>query len=336
MRLLVTGGCGFIGSNVIRQLLDRSEVATLVNLDCLTYAGNPENLAGIESERYVFEQVDIRDKEEVHRVVVDRDITHVMHLAAESHVDRSIATPGDFILTNVVGTYHLLEACRHAWEGRFSECRFLHVSTDEVYGSLGTEGTFTEESPHAPNSPYSASKSGADMLVRSYHRTYGFPAVTTNCSNNFGPYQHPEKLVPVVIRCLLERCPIPVYGDGSNVRDWIFVADHVDGLWRALQRGRVGETYNLGGGGEWPNLRMVETICDLVDELAPELGGGSRELVSFVTDRPGHDFRYAVDSGKARRELEWKPAHSFAEGLRKTVAWYLSHGDWMRRARLGK
>ena len=330
MNLLVTGGCGFIGSNLIRRVIDKREIDLLVNLDCLTYAGNPANLSDIESrDNYLFEKVDLREKSAVVDAVRRHGITHVMHLAAESHVDRSIVGPDDFIQTNVVGTFHLLEACRVAWGTSFAGRRMLHVSTDEVYGSLGPEGYFTEATPHAPNSPYSASKSAADMLVRAYHHTYGLPVVTTNCSNNYGPYQYPEKLIPVVIQSVVERRSIPVYGDGMNVRDWLFVEDHADALWLALNEGVEGETYNVGGRNEWPNIRIVELICDLIDQFKPELGGASRELITFVTDRPGHDRRYAVDAGKIERELGWTPAHDFESGIRETVKWQLENQEWV-------
>jgi dTDP-glucose 4,6-dehydratase len=336
MNLLVTGGAGFIGSNLIRHIIDRPEIARLVNLDALTYAGHLENLAGVSTHpKYHFEKVDLRDKAAVVRVVEQHDITHVLHLAAESHVDRSITGPADFITTNVLGTFNLLEACRARWlhpeaRTRHSERRFHHVSTDEVYGSLGPTGYFTETTPYAPNSPYSASKASSDLLVRAYHHTYGLPAVITNCSNNYGPYQFPEKLIPVVIQSLLARQPVPVYGDGMNVRDWLYVRDHCEALWLVLTRGRDGETYNIGGLNEWPNLRLVELICDLVDELAPHLGGQSRRLITFVKDRPGHDRRYAIDAGKIQRELGWRPAHTFEQGIRETVQWYLTHQDWVR------
>lgn len=338
MNLLVTGGAGFIGSNLIHHVLDRPEIARLINLDCLTYAGHLENLAGLTSHpKYVFEKVDLRDKPEVLRVVREHRITHVLHLAAESHVDRSITGPGDFIHTNVVGTFNLLEACRVCWlegGGDRSEAqvrfRFHHVSTDEVYGSLGATGFFTETTPYAPNSPYSASKAASDFLVRAYYHTYGLPAVITNCSNNYGPYQFPEKLIPVVIQSVLARRPVPVYGNGMNVRDWLYVRDHAEALWQVLQHGRLGETYNIGGSNEWPNLRIVERICDLIDELRPALGGHSRHLITFVKDRPGHDWRYAIDATKIRRELGWKPAYTFERGLRETVQWYLDHQDWVR------
>jgi dTDP-glucose 4,6-dehydratase len=333
MNLLVTGGAGFIGCNLIQHLINEPAIERLVNLDCLTYAGHLCNLDSISSQpKYVFERVDLRDKASVARVVREHAITHVMHLAAESHVDRSISAPGDFIHTNVVGTFNLLEACRAFWLDHPSlthKKRFHHVSTDEVYGSLGSQGYFTESTPYAPNSPYSASKAGSDMLVRAYHHTYGIPVVITNCSNNYGPYQYPEKLIPVVIQSALNRKPIPVYGDGLNVRDWLYVGDHTTALWRVLQEGREGETYNIGGDNEWPNIRIVERICDLIDQLAPETGGNSRALIQFVKDRPGHDRRYAIDASKLKTELKWQPAHSFESGLHKTVAWYLANQAWV-------
>lgn len=340
MNLLLTGGAGFIGSNVIQRIIDQPELHRLVNLDCLTYAGHLENLAGVvHHAKYVFERVDLRDKGAVLETVRRHDITQVIHLAAESHVDRSILGPGDFIHTNVVGTFNLLEACRACWGGsepgglsrRNTDLRFLHVSTDEVFGSLGATGYFTETTPYAPNSPYSASKASSDLLVRAYHRTYNFPALVTNCSNNFGPLQYPEKLIPVAIQSVLERRPIPIYGDGMNARDWLFVRDHADALWRVLTQGRVGETYNIGGNNEWPNLRIVEMVCDIIDEFRPELGGGSRNLITLVKDRLGHDRRYAIDASKIKRELGWEPVYTFEKGLRETVRWYLDHQQWVRR-----
>ena len=332
MNLLITGGCGFIGSNLIRHLLATQSVGGLVNLDCLTYAGHLENLSSVATDpRYRFEKVDLRDQAAVVQVIRAHDITHVLHLAAESHVDRSITGPADFITTNIVGTFNLLEACRAQWTGAAEagrSVRFHHVSTDEVYGSLGATGYFTETAPYAPNSPYSASKASSDMLVRAYHHTYGLPTVVTNCSNNYGPYQFPEKLIPVVIQKLLARQPIPVYGDGMNVRDWLFVEDHCEALWQVLTRGVSGETYNIGGHNEWANLRIVELLCDLVDEMRPDLGGGSRKLISFVKDRPGHDRRYAIDASRIERDLGWTPAHRFEEGIRKTVRWYLDNQPW--------
>jgi len=355
MNLLVTGGAGFIGSNLIQHIIDRPEIKRLVNLDCLTYAGHLCNLDSVSRHpKYAFEKVDLRDKPAVFRVVEQHAITHVLHLAAESHVDRSITGPGDFIHTNVVGTFNLLEACREFWagprsqsapslggegrgegerqgEGELPACRFHHVSTDEVYGSLGATGYFTETTPYAPNSPYSASKASSDFLVRAAHHTYGMPVVTTNCSNNYGPFQFPEKLIPVIIQNVIARKSIPVYGDGMNIRDWLYVRDHAEALWQVLTRGKDGETYNIGGHNEWANLRIVELICDLIDELAAPLGGASRKLITFVKDRAGHDRRYAIDATKIKNELGWTPAHTFETGIRETVKWYLNHQEWVRR-----
>ena len=331
MNLLITGGAGFIGSNLIQQVIDRPQVAKLVNLDCLTYAGRLENLASVARHpKYVFERVDLRDKSATLAAVEKHGITHVMHLAAESHVDRSITGPGDFISTNIVGTFNLLEACRGFWHGNFAGRKFHHVSTDEVYGSLGATGFFTETTAYAPNSPYSASKASSDFLVRAYHHTYGLPTVITNCSNNYGPFQFPEKLIPVVIQSVLTRKNVPVYGDGMNVRDWLYVRDHADALWIVLENGRLGETYNIGGHNEWANLNIVRLICDTIDEFAPQLGGNSRKLITFVTDRPGHDRRYAIDATRIQRELGWTPAHQFEQGIRETIRWYLDHQDWVQ------
>jgi len=331
MNLLVTGGAGFIGSNLIHHIIDKPEIRLLANLDCLTYAGHLENLEAVARHpKYVFEKADLRDKDRVLDAVRRHSVTHVLHLAAESHVDRSITGPGDFIHTNIVGTFHLLEAARAAWGGNFAGKRFHHVSTDEVYGSLGPAGHFVETTPYAPNSPYSASKAASDMLVRAYHHTYGLPVVITNCSNNYGPYQFPEKLIPVTIQSIMARKPIPVYGDGLNVRDWLYVRDHAEALWLALTRGRDGETYNIGGHNEWVNIRIVELICDIVDEFIPELGGHSRQLITFVKDRPGHDRRYAIDATKIKNELGWMPAHKFEDGIRETVRWYLDNQAWVK------
>ena len=334
MSLLITGGCGFIGSHAVRYFLQQPPVHRLVNLDCLTYAGHQANVADVANDpKYAFEKVDLRNKGELQRVVRQHEISHVLHLAAESHVDRSIAGPDDFVHTNVVGTFHLLEACRAHWNGQWSGKRFHHVSTDEVYGSLGATGFFTETTPYAPNSPYSASKAASDMLVRAYHHTYGLPAVMTNCSNNYGPFQFPEKFIPVIIQSILERRSIPVYGDGLNVRDWLFVGDHVEALWLVLIQGQLGQTYNIGGQNEWPNLRIVEKLCGLLDGLAPHPDGPARNLIRHVKDRPGHDRRYAIDSSKIERELGWKPAHTFESGLDETVRWYRANQDWVRSVR---
>jgi dTDP-glucose 4,6-dehydratase len=331
MNLLITGGAGFIGSNLIHHVIDDARIVKLVNLDCLTYAGHLANLEAVSRHpNYVFEKVDLRDKAATVRVVEQHGITHVMHLAAESHVDRSITGPGDFISTNIIGTFNLLEACRGFWGANLADKKFHHVSTDEVYGSLGATGLFTETTPYAPNSPYSASKASSDMLVRAYHHTYGLPTVITNCSNNYGPFQFPEKLIPVIIQNVLARKPIPVYGDGMNVRDWLYVRDHAGALWTVLGKGKLGETYNIGGHNEWANLRIVELICDTIDEFMPALGGNSRTLISFVKDRAGHDRRYAIDATKIQRELGWTPAHKFEQGIRETIRWYLDNQVWIK------
>jgi dTDP-glucose 4,6-dehydratase len=338
MNLLITGGAGFIGSNLIQHVIDDARVVKLVNLDCLTYAGHLANLEAVAKHpKYIFEKVDLRDKAATLRVVQQHDITHVMHLAAESHVDRSISGPGDFIQTNIVGTFNLLEACRECWlspkskvQSPKSGFRFHHVSTDEVYGSLGATGLFTETTPYAPNSPYSASKASSDFLVRAYHHTYGLDTVITNCSNNYGPFQFPEKLIPVIIQNILARKPLPVYGDGLNVRDWLYVRDHAEALRTELTKGATAETYNIGGHNEWANLHIVQLICDTIDEFAPQLGGNSRKLISFVKDRPGHDRRYAIDASKIQRELGWTPAHKFEDGIRETIRWYLDHQPWVQ------
>jgi dTDP-glucose 4,6-dehydratase len=334
MKLLVTGGAGFIGSHLVRHIIDRPQVERLVNLDCLTYAGRLANLDGIDQNpKYVFAKVDIRDKAAVVRTLREHKISHVVHVAAESHVDRSIESPGDFIQTNLVGTYNLLEACRDYWNVALGAAagsrRFHHVSTDEVFGSLGPTGKFCETTPYAPNSPYSASKAGSDMLVRAWHHTYDLPVVITNCANNYGPRQFPEKLIPVVIQCVLARKPIPVYGDGMQVRDWLYVGDHCEAVWEVLVRGRNGETYCIGSNSEWPNIRIVELICDLVDELRPELGGDSRRLITHVADRPGHDRRYAIDARKMERELRWKPSRGIQAGIHETVRWYVDNQEWV-------
>ncbi len=340
MKILVTGGAGFIGSAVIRHLI-REDAAAVVNVDKLTYAATPEALeeAG-ESPDYAFAKVDICDGSALREIFAVHRPDAVMHLAAESHVDRSIDDAADFIQTNVVGTYRLLETATAYWrelEGAAqSAFRFHHISTDEVFGALGAEGYFTEETPYRPNSPYSASKASSDFFVRAWHQTHGLPVVTSNCSNNYGLYQFPEKLIPLMIINALTEKPLPVYGKGENVRDWLHVEDHARALVAVLTQGRVGETYNVGGDSEMRNIDVVHMICDLVDELAPragtvEGGGGSRrDLIAYVTDRPGHDLRYAVDASKIKRELGWAPQESFASGLRKTVAWYLEHQDWWR------
>ena len=336
--LLVTGGAGFIGSALVRKLVRETD-HTVVNVDKLTYAGNLESLGEVEaSPRYHFEQADIADAARVRALFARYRPAGVLHLAAESHVDRSIDGPGEFVQTNVVGTFTLLQESLRHWREAFAGgdgFRFLHVSTDEVFGSLGAAGYFTEETPYAPNSPYSASKAASDHLVRAWHHTYGLPAVTTNCSNNYGPYQFPEKLIPLVIQRALAGEPLPVYGRGENVRDWLYVDDHADALVAAFERGRAGETYNVGGHNEQRNLDVVHALCALLDELAPDPAGPHARLITFVTDRPGHDARYAIDASKTARELGWAPKETFESGLRKTVAWYLANRRWCERVLSG-
>ena len=335
MKLLVTGGAGFIGSAVIRYLLEETEVR-VVNLDKLTYAASLESLDPVRANpRYSFVQMDICDGAALASLFEAEQPDAVMHLAAESHVDRSIDSAAAFIETNIIGTYRLLEVALDYWRGlpaeRRASFRFHHVSTDEVFGSLGSEGLFTEDSPYQPNSPYSASKASADHLVRAWHHTHGLPVVTSNCSNNYGPYQFPEKLIPVMILNGLAWKPLPVYGRGENVRDWLFVEDHARALWAVLRRGSLGQTYNVGGLNEVKNLTVVEMVCDALDRLAPSGDGRRRrELIRFVEDRPGHDLRYAIDPAKIRRELGWTPQETFETGLQRTVAWYLDNGDWWR------
>ncbi len=334
---LVTGGAGFIGANLVRLLLENRPDERVVVYDALTYAGNLDNLEGWlgEGSRCTFVHGDICDRDTL-RATLDQHRPRVIYnLAAESHVDRSIDSPGAFVQTNVVGTFELLEAVRWLW-GRLepaaaSALRFVHVSTDEVYGSLGAEGLFTESTAYAPNSPYAASKAGADHLVRAYHHTYGLHTVTTNCSNNYGPYQFPEKLTPLVLLNALEGKPLPVYGDGANVRDWLFVRDHCRALVLAAERGRAGETYNVGASEEKTTLQMVHALCDALQAERPRPGGHYRDLITFVKDRPGHDRRYAIDATKLRTELGWAPTSSFEEGLAATVRWYLEHHDWCQR-----
>jgi dTDP-glucose 4,6-dehydratase len=340
MKLLVTGGAGFIGSALVRQLLAETD-DTVVNVDKLTYAGNLESLGDAHrNPRYRFEQVDICDTAEVERLFREHRPDAVMHLAAESHVDRSIGGPGEFIQTNIVGTYVLLEAARQYWyslgEGGRSGFRFQHISTDEVYGSLGAEGLFGETTPYQPSSPYSASKASSDHLVRAWHHTYGLPVLITNCSNNYGPYQFPEKLIPLMILNAVAGKSLPVYGKGENVRDWLYVDDHVRGLRAVLERGRPGETYNIGGHNERTNLGVVREVCRLLDERLPDSPHRPHDhLIELVADRPGHDLRYAIDAGKIERELGWSPAEDFASGLRKTVQWYLDNPVWCERVQSG-
>ncbi|EJN8560958.1 dTDP-glucose 4,6-dehydratase [Vibrio alginolyticus] len=339
MKILVTGGAGFIGSAVVRHII-RDTQDTVINLDKLTYAGNLESLVDVsESERYYFEQVDICDRAELDRVFSEHQPDRVMHLAAESHVDRSIDGPAAFIETNVMGTYHLLEAARQYWsnldEARQSAFRFHHISTDEVYGDLeGTDDLFTETTSYAPSSPYSASKASSDHLVRAWQRTYGLPTLITNCSNNYGPYHFPEKLIPLMILNALDGKPLPVYGDGMQIRDWLFVEDHARALYKVVNEGEVGETYNIGGHNEKANIEVVKTICALLEELRPDKPAGIESyesLITYVKDRPGHDVRYAIDATKIAQELGWTPEETFESGIRKTVEWYLNNPQWWQR-----
>lgn len=331
--LLITGGAGFIGANFVLDTLASQDVR-IVNLDALTYAGNRDTLAPLEGNTdHIFVHGDIGDKALVGDLLARHRPRAVVNFAAESHVDRSIDGPAAFVQTNVVGTLALLETVKDWWrQADKPEFRFLHVSTDEVYGSLGEEGLFTEESRYAPNSPYSASKAASDHLVRAFHHTYGLPVLTTNCSNNYGPYQFPEKLIPLVTLKALRGESLPVYGDGSNVRDWLYVTDHCRAIHRVLEAGRPGQVYNVGGNAEQTNLDVVKAICELVDELAPDAAIGRREsLIRFVADRPGHDRRYAIDAGKIRSQLGWEPTETFASGLRRTVQWYLENDTWLSR-----
>ena len=326
MTILITGGAGFIGSHVVRLFVQKYPDYRIVNLDALTYAGSLANLRDVENEpNYTFEKGDIRDQTRIRELFAQYRFDGVIHLAAESHVDRSIDNPLAFVETNVLGTVNLLNAARQAWAADFSGKRFYHISTDEVYGSLGDEGFFTEETPYDPRSPYSASKASSDHFVRAYHHTYGLPAVISNCSNNYGPNQYPEKMIPVMINCIRENKPLPVYGDGQNVRDWLWVKDHAAAIDLIFHKGKAGETYNIGGNNEWKNLDLVEKLCDIMDDLLGRAPGASRQLISFVKDRPGHDRRYAIDASKIRRELGWEPSIRFEEGFRETAKWYLEN-----------
>ncbi len=342
--ILVTGGAGFIGSNFIRFVLEKTDFAgAIVNYDKLTYAGNPLNLADVNKKfggkRYFFEQGDVCDYEKVKEAFTRHGITIVVHFAAESHVDRSIFGPKEFVETNINGTFSLLEAARMLWNGK-TGTRFHHISTDEVYGSLGDTGRFLETTPYDPRSPYAASKAASDHLVRAYFHTYGLPATISNCSNNYGPYHFPEKLIPLIILNAIEGKPLPIYGDGKNVRDWLHVEDHCEAIWLILKNGRAGETYNIGGECEKQNVEVVNKICDLLDKIHPVKNNsairGYKELITFVNDRPGHDRRYAINCDKIKKELGWKQRHDFDAGLRDTIAWYLANTEWVNRIRSGE
>ncbi|WXL27348.1 dTDP-glucose 4,6-dehydratase [Ectopseudomonas mendocina] len=341
MKILVTGGAGFIGSAVIRHIIDHTS-DYVINVDKLTYAGNLESLLSVEhSPRYSFEKVDICDRAEIDRIMQEYQPDAIMHLAAESHVDRSISGPSEFIQTNIIGTYTLLEASRNYWsclsDERKSAFRFHHVSTDEVYGDLeGPEDLFTETTPYQPSSPYSASKASSDHLVRAWARTYGLPVLVTNCSNNYGPYHFPEKLIPLMILNAVEGKPLPVYGKGDQIRDWLYVEDHARALYKVVTEGVVGETYNIGGHNEKQNIEVVHTLCKLLDELLPDSPYRPHaQLITHVQDRPGHDLRYAIDASKIQRELGWTPDETFESGIRKTVAWYLSNAEWVAHVKSG-
>ena len=332
MKILVTGGAGFIGSAVVRLAITRGH--SVVNVDALTYAACLNNIASVvHNPRYSFEQVDIRNRASLDAVFAEHEPDAVMHLAAESHVDRSIDGPADFITTNVNGTFNMLEVSLKYWQvqGRPDTFRFHHISTDEVFGSLGPSGVFTEDTPYAPRSPYSASKASSDHLVRAWHETYGLPVVLTNCSNNYGPYHFPEKLIPVVILNALAWKPLPIYGDGGNIRDWLYVEDHADALLLTLQKGSLGRSYNIAGANERTNLELVRMLCDNLDRLRPRDEGSYADLITFVMDRPGHDARYAIDPSRIRDELGWRPSVTLEEGLEKTVQWYLENEDWWRQ-----
>ncbi|MGA1864136.1 MAG: dTDP-glucose 4,6-dehydratase [bacterium] len=337
--MLVTGGCGFIGSNFIRYLLKESDFSgCIINIDKLTYAGNPENLSDIETDystRYKFIKGDICDHDILNNVFAEHEIDSICHFAAESHVDRSIVSPDAFIRTNIVGTFNLLELARASLNHVHL---FHHISTDEVFGSLPESGFFTEETPYKPNSPYSASKASSDHLVRAYHKTYNLPITISNCSNNYGPYQFPEKLIPLMILNALEGKSLPVYGDGKNIRDWLYVRDHCIAIWTIMKKGRRGETYNIGGNSEMENIEIVEMICDILDNTTKKLhkNRSRRELITFVKDRPGHDRRYAIDFNKLKNELGWTPTESLKTGLEKTVEWYLKHEGWIKHIKTGE
>lgn len=337
MTILITGGAGFIGSHLVRRMLHRYPQYHIVNLDLLTYAGNLENLRDVENlPNYTFVKGSIEDEAFLDRLFQQYDFQGVIHLAAESHVDRSIADPMAFIYTNVLGIVRLLHAARQHWKDNMDGKRFYHVSTDEVYGSLGETGFFTETTPYDPRSPYSASKAASDHFVRAFHHTYGLPVVLSNCSNNYGPCQFPEKLIPLMINNIQHNKPLPVYGDGRYTRDWLWVEDHAEAIDLIYHQGRIGETYNIGGNNEWKNIDLVHALCDIMDELLGRTAGTSRQLIHFVTDRPGHDRRYAIDASKLKNELDWAPTVYAEDGLRRTAQWYLDNAEWLRRVTSGE
>ncbi len=334
--VLITGGAGFIGSHVVRRFVNNYPGYLVVNADKLTYAGNLENLADVEKkENYRFEKIDIVDKQAVIGLFRKYNFFRVIHLAAESHVDRSIESPDEFVYTNILGTVNLLNACRFSWQNSFEGKLFYHISTDEVYGSLGKEGFFTEESAYDPRSPYSASKASSDHIVRAYHHTFRLPVIVSNCSNNYGPNQFPEKLIPLAINNIKNGKPVPVYGKGENIRDWLYVEDHASAIDLIFHKGNIGVTYNIGGNNEWKNIDLIKLLCKIMDKKLGKVPGTSEKLIKFVTDRPGHDLRYAIDSSKLHRELGWSPIPSFEDGLGKTVDWYLSNTGWLENVLSG-